>query len=31
MRLSQAQKYSWSNHAQIIAQSYLKLAGAENI
>jgi glycosyltransferase involved in cell wall biosynthesis len=29
--LSQAQKYSWSNHAQIIAQSYLKLAGRENI
>ncbi|MEA5575957.1 glycosyltransferase [Anabaena sp. UHCC 0451] len=27
LRLHQAQKYSWSNHAQIIAQSYLKLAG----
>ncbi len=27
LRLSQAQKYSWSNHAQIIAESYLKLAG----
>ncbi|NET02002.1 MAG: glycosyltransferase family 4 protein [Sphaerospermopsis sp. SIO1G2] len=26
LRLQQAQKYSWSNHAQIIAQSYLKLA-----
>lgn len=31
LRLDQAQKYSWSNHAQIIAQSYLKLAGIENI
>ncbi|MBK1988957.1 glycosyltransferase [Sphaerospermopsis aphanizomenoides BCCUSP55] len=31
LRLSQAQKYSWSNHAQIIAKSYLKLAGMENI
>lgn len=30
LRLNQAQKYSWSNHAQIIAQSYLKLAGMEN-
>jgi len=27
LRLSQAQKYSWSHHAQIIAQTYLKLAG----
>lgn len=27
LRLHQAQKYSWSNHAQIIAKSYLKLAG----
>jgi len=26
LSLTQAQKYSWSNHAQIIAQSYLKLA-----
>jgi glycosyltransferase involved in cell wall biosynthesis len=25
-RLTQAQKYSWSNHAQIIGKSYLKLA-----
>jgi glycosyltransferase involved in cell wall biosynthesis len=25
IRLSQAQKYSWFNHAQIIAQSYLQL------
>jgi glycosyltransferase involved in cell wall biosynthesis len=30
LRLNQAQKYSWSNHAQIIAQSYLKLAGMDN-
>ncbi|MBE9249316.1 glycosyltransferase [Dolichospermum sp. LEGE 00240] len=30
-RLTQAQKYSWSNHAQIIGKSYLKLAGIENI
>lgn len=26
VRLAQAQKYSWSAHAQIIAQTYLKLA-----
>ncbi len=26
LRLHQAQKYSWSNHAEIIAQSYLRLA-----
>ncbi|WP_016951908.1 glycosyltransferase [Anabaena sp. PCC 7108] len=31
IRLNQAQRYSWSNHAQIIAQSYIKLAGVENI
>jgi glycosyltransferase involved in cell wall biosynthesis len=31
LRLDQGQKYSWSSHAQIIAQSYLKLAGGENI
>lgn len=31
LRLSQAKKYSWSNHAQIIAKSYLKLAAMENI
>jgi glycosyltransferase involved in cell wall biosynthesis len=31
LRLNQAQKYSWSNHTQIIAQSYIKLAGVENI
>jgi glycosyltransferase involved in cell wall biosynthesis len=30
LRLDQAKKYSWSNHAQIIAKSYLKLAGIEN-
>jgi glycosyltransferase involved in cell wall biosynthesis len=30
LRLYQAQKYSWSNHAQIIAKSYLKLADVEN-
>ena len=30
-RLTQAQKYSWSNHAQIIGKSYLKLVGIENI
>lgn len=27
LRFHQAQKYSWSNHAQIIAKSYLRLAG----
>ncbi|MEA5581248.1 glycosyltransferase [Nodularia harveyana UHCC-0300] len=27
LRLAQAQKYSWSNHAQIIAKSYLQLIG----
>lgn len=27
LRLNQANKYSWSAHAQIIAQSYLKLIG----
>jgi glycosyltransferase involved in cell wall biosynthesis len=30
VRLNQAQKYSWSNHTQIIAKSYLRLAGIEN-
>jgi len=28
VRLNQAQKYSWSKHADIIAEAYLKLAGS---
>jgi glycosyltransferase involved in cell wall biosynthesis len=27
LRLAQAQKYSWSTHAQMIAKAYLQLAG----